>query len=185
MRIIGGTKRGARLETPSGRSTRPMPDRVRQSLFDILGQDMTGRRFLDLFCGTGAVGLEAASRGAVRCVLVDSGREAVQVCGRNIARLAMAGRVSLMPVDAARAVEELAARGGTFDVVFAGPPFRLDVEAVRTLVERVAVSPLLAEGGLVVVQLKSDVGSFAPAELTLVDDRIYGINRLFFFRKNL
>jgi 16S rRNA (guanine966-N2)-methyltransferase len=162
-----------------------MPDRVRQSLFDILGQDMTGLRLLDLFCGTGAVGLEAASRGAARCVLVDSGREAVQVCGRNIDRLAMPGRVSLMPIDAARAVEELAGRGETFDVVFAGPPFRLSVEAVRTLAERVAASPLLAEGGLVVVQLRSDVGSFAPGGLTLVDDRTYGINRLFFFRQNL
>jgi len=172
------------LEAPSGRSIRPMPDRVRQSLFDILGQDMTGLRLLDLFCGTGAVGLEAASRGAARCVLVDSGREAAQVCGRNIARLAMEGRVSLMPVDAARAVSDLAGRGETFDVIFAGPPFRLSVEVVRTLVERVAASPLLAGDGLVVVQLRSDVGSFSPGGLALVDDRTYGKNRLFFFRRS-
>jgi 16S rRNA (guanine966-N2)-methyltransferase len=151
MRVIGGVNRGRRLLAPRGRRTRPTAERVREALFDVLGPRVHGSRVLDLFAGTGAIGIEALSRGAVRAVFVEKDREALRALRRNLASLGVsrsAGRV--VAGDVVPALPALVASEAPFDLVFLDPPYE-SVLAGRTL-EAVGRSGLLTPGARVVVQ---------------------------------
>jgi 16S rRNA (guanine(966)-N(2))-methyltransferase RsmD len=127
-RIIGGKGRGRRLKAPKGMETRPTGARVRQTLFDILAPHLVGCRFLDAFAGSGAVGLEALSRGAARVVLVDHDREAVAAIEHNVRLLAPEdGQVEVLRQDARTAGRALVDRGVRFDVVFLDPPYESEL----------------------------------------------------------
>ena len=117
MRIVAGSHKGARIFAPKGRGTRPTSDRVREALFQIVGS-VEGMRVLDLFAGSGALGLEALSRGATTAVFVESDRDAVRTIERNVEKLGLAG-ASIVRSDA---LSFLAADGGRYDVVFVDPP---------------------------------------------------------------
>ena len=120
MRIIGGAWRGRRIEVPRERDLRPTPDRVRETLFNWLGQTLEGAVCLDLYAGSGVLGFEAASRGAVRVVLVERARGALAAL--HATRMALDARqVEIVLADALRYLEASDAR---FDVVFLDPPFR-------------------------------------------------------------
>jgi 16S rRNA (guanine966-N2)-methyltransferase len=177
VRIIGGTLGGRRLRAPRGSATRPTADRVREALFNILG-DVAGRRVLDLFAGTGALGLEAVSRGAALAVLVDRGADAARCLVDNAAALGLAGVARVLRADAAQALGRLAAAGERFDLVFADPPYAA-AESARVLA---ALSPVLAPGARVVVEHDRRA---PPAErygaLALVDRRRYGDTEVSFY----
>jgi 16S rRNA (guanine966-N2)-methyltransferase len=148
-RIIGGQGKGRRLKAPKGLATRPTGARVRQTLFDILAPRLPGCRFLDAFAGSGAVGLEALSRGAARVVLVDQGREAVTALEHNAELLARAGgQVEVFRQDARTAARTLAERGFLFDVVFLDPPY--ESELYVPLLE--LSEALLDHGGVAVAE---------------------------------
>jgi 16S rRNA (guanine(966)-N(2))-methyltransferase RsmD len=148
-RIIAGKGKGRRLKAPAGEATRPTAARLRQSLFDILSPRLPGCRFLDLFAGSGAIGLEALSRGAVHVTLVDEDREAVDSIRRNAAALAAAGgEARVLRQDARAAVMGLAAAGDRFDLVYLDPPYGSDL--YEPVLERVA--PLLRDDGLAVAE---------------------------------
>lgn len=153
VRIIGGSHRRRLLRFPDRPGLRPTPDRVRETLFNWLGQDLTGRCVLDLFAGSGALGLEAASRGATEVVLIDADRLAVEALRQNVRSFGMGG-VQVLQGDA---LEFLRTDRRQFDVVFADPPFA-EADPPR-LLGRVAshVTPL----GVVYVE--------APAEVAAVD----------------
>ena len=172
VRIGAGRWKGRLLEVPQG--ARPTSSRAREALFDILQERVAGSRVLELYAGSGAVGLEALSRGAARSVLVEPSASALE---RNLGRLAPeAGTFELLCREAAAAVSELLRRGERFDIVFADPPY------ASGLSPDVApgVARLLAEGGTFVLQ--GDVGRDPlPAGLTLADRRAYGRNVLRFF----
>lgn len=119
MRVIGGKYRRRLLDFPDGAGLRPTPDRVRETLFNWLGQDLHGWVCLDLFAGSGALGFEAASRGAARVVMIERNREALAALARNRAALG-ASEVDIVPGDA---LSWLAANHQMFDLVFADPPF--------------------------------------------------------------
>jgi 16S rRNA (guanine966-N2)-methyltransferase len=162
MRVIAGRLRGRRLKTPKGRqTTRPTSDRVREALFSMLG-DLQETVVLDLFAGTGALGIEALSRGAGRVVFVERDAAAVAVLRANLDDLGLAREeASLRVGDALRALRTARARGETYDLVFVDPPYA----QVRELESELsALLPgLLAPGARVVVE--SD--RRAPAELAL------------------
>jgi 16S rRNA (guanine966-N2)-methyltransferase len=124
MRIIAGTLGGRRLHAPRGRSTRPTADRVKEALFSILGppRARAGGRFraLDLFCGSGALGLEAVSRGADEAVLVDEDRDAVEAAERNVRELGLNDRVRVLRREAGAALRDL---DGAFAWIFVDPPY--------------------------------------------------------------
>ena len=122
IRIIGGTMRGRAIRFPDAPDLRPTPDRVRETLFNWLGQELTGKRCLDLYAGSGALSLESASRGAALCVAVDSNRALVQALRDNAERLAAAA----LETHVADARAFLARESRVFDVVFLDPPFRED-----------------------------------------------------------
>lgn len=137
MRIIGGQWRSRRLHFPDVPGLRPTPDRVRETLFNWLGQDLTGLRGLDLFAGSGALGFEAASRGAREIILVEQDRKAVEALRAN-ARALQAQSVEVVHADA---LEFLRTRRGTYDVVFLDPPYSLWEQApgeVASLLSRLA-----------------------------------------------
>ena len=170
MRIIAGSARSRAIEAPKGMDTRPTLDRVRENLFNILGHRVYHARVLDLFAGSGALSLEAISRGASEAVLVDHAR-AANLCERqNAERLGFAGqcRILLSPWEAA--VRTLRREGAQFDLVFLDPPYALsDLGEVTE-----ALLPLLAEDARVIVEHEGGKPSRVSAGLRLVDTRKYG-----------
>ncbi|HYK41782.1 MAG TPA: 16S rRNA (guanine(966)-N(2))-methyltransferase RsmD [Thermoanaerobaculia bacterium] len=172
IRISAGRWKAKALEVPA--SARPTSARAREALFDLLGEELAGARFLDLYAGSGAVGIEAVSRGAARAVLVDRDSSVLE---KNVDRLGFAPDVAVLRLAAADALRVLASRGDRFDVIFADPPYG-DGPAVPYGLERI-----LAPGGVIVVQL--DEGGPAPEieHLAATDERRYGRNRLAFYRR--
>ena len=148
MRIVGGTRRGRKLLPPRSSATRPTADRVRETLFNVLGQTLSGGDVLDLYAGTGALGLEALSRGAERAVLVDVAAEAAELCRRNASALGFEKEVSVLRLRAERAVERFEQEGRRFVLAFADPPYA--AKAGAWVVG--AVAPLLTQGGTLVVE---------------------------------
>ncbi len=147
LRIVGGQWKRTPIHVPDVAGLRPTPDRVRETLFNWLGQRLDGWRCLDLFAGTGALGLEAASRGAAQVVLVERDRRARAAIAATIERLD-ALQLSLVADDAFAALQRLARSGARFDLVFVDPPFGEALHA-RALE---ALPPVLAPGALVYVE---------------------------------
>ncbi len=141
MRIIGGTWRSRLITFPPRIDLRPTPDRVRETLFNWLGQDLAGKTCLDLFAGSGALGFEAASRGAKRVIMVERDPAAFRALKANAGALG-AGVVELKHADA---LEFLRADDGTYDVVFLDPPFRADYlpQALTALIPRLASGAMI------------------------------------------
>ena len=123
MRIISGMSKGRKLVTPKSLSLRPTSDRVKESIFNILSEEIEGGVVLDLFAGTGNLGIEALSRGAKNVIFVEKGRHALGLIQRNLAQLGLGERSEVLPIDAIRAIGILKQRGKTFDVIFMDPPY--------------------------------------------------------------
>jgi 16S rRNA (guanine(966)-N(2))-methyltransferase RsmD len=123
MRIISGTSKGRKLTTPKNLSLRPTSDRVKESIFNILREGIEGRMVLDLFAGTGNLGIEALSRGAKKVIFVEKGRHALNLIQRNLAQFGLERRSEVLPIDANRAIGILKRRGKTFDLIFMDPPY--------------------------------------------------------------
>jgi 16S rRNA (guanine966-N2)-methyltransferase len=160
-RVIAGAAGGRRLSVPAGRDTRPTSDRAREGLFgtvQAIHGPLAGASLLDLYAGSGAVGLEALSRGAARAALVDSDPRALRVIRANVAALALPG-AQVIP----GRVETLLAKGpaglgGPFDVVFADPPYALPGEAVTAMLGTLAGEGWLVPGALVAVERSTRSG---------------------------
>ncbi|MDC0707191.1 16S rRNA (guanine(966)-N(2))-methyltransferase RsmD [Stigmatella sp. ncwal1] len=183
MRIVAGSARGRALQgpKPTSRHIRPTADRVRETLFNVLGQWLEGQAVLDLYAGTGALGLEALSRGAGRAVLVDSDREAQALCRQNTDALGFSSQVELLPLSVARAVEQLGQKGLSFELIFADPPYA--ARGVETVLEQVARSKLLTSGGMLVVEHdKREVAPDSHEGLERVDQRKFGDTVASFYR---
>lgn len=123
MRIIAGTFGGRRLHPPKGTAIRPTADRVREAIFSIIGPAVAGAKVLDLFAGTGAMGLEALSRGASRTTFVDQSRHAVQLIRHNVELCRIADRVSVIQGSVNQVIPRLAAQQEAFDLIFIDPPY--------------------------------------------------------------
>ena len=179
MRIISGEARGRHLRAPRGAATRPTADRVREALFNILG-DVAGLAVLDLFAGTGALALEALSRGAAQAVLVDSAEPAVRVIQANVATLGYQERARVLRLDVVRALRVLERQGARFDLVFIDPPY--EGSAATVTLAALGSGSLLAPDGLVVVE--HDTRN-EPAEqhgvLHLGERRKYGQTEVSFY----
>jgi 16S rRNA (guanine966-N2)-methyltransferase len=147
VRIIAGSHRGTRIFAPPGRETRPTGDRVRESAFSLIGP-VDGADVLDLFAGSGALGLEALSRGAARAVFVESDRDACRTIERNLEKLRLRGTVLCQ--DALRALAAEAAAERRYDLVLADPPYELFSRLQTSLATYLPA--ILAEDGLAVVE---------------------------------
>ena len=177
MRIIAGTMRGMKLEAPAGDRVRPTLDRVRESLFNILAPDLEGATFLDLYAGSGANGIEALSRGALRAVFIDNHPQSAKCIRKNLATTRCEDRGTCMSY---RLPEDLRRIPGTFSLIFADPPF--DYGDYTGLIEAIANANVLAAGGKLIVEhgFKSDLPEVA-GHLTRTQERRYGKTELTFY----
>jgi 16S rRNA (guanine966-N2)-methyltransferase len=123
MRIISGTSKGRKLATPRNQSVRPTSDRVKESIFNILGEEIEGKRVLDLFAGTGNLGIEALSRGAEKTIFVERGRQALRLIQKNLHQSGLEDQSEIIPKDVNRAIGILKQRGESFDVILMDPPY--------------------------------------------------------------
>lgn len=164
MRVIAGKFKSRRLRTLRGISLRPTSDRLRETLFDILGNTVEGSVFIDLFAGTGAVGIEAISRGARCAVFVENHAAAVRLIRENLTSLGVASEAEVVPMDAMRTLETLAARREPVDFIFLDPPYA-QAREYRRVLEFIGGSEMLSDAGLVIVEhaKKLELPLFAEA----------------------
>lgn len=168
MRVIAGVFGGRRLQAPAGSDTRPTSDRVREALFSVLGEEVVGTRVLDLFAGSGALGIEALSRGAAEATFVDSAPAAVRAINANLGALGIDAAVRRM--DALVFLRGASRRGPDYDLVFVDPPYRLAAQLGAELSSR--LPDLLATGATVVCE--SARRHPLALDLPLRDERRYG-----------
>ncbi|MFO1133177.1 MAG: 16S rRNA (guanine(966)-N(2))-methyltransferase RsmD [Hyphomicrobiales bacterium] len=183
MRIVGGKFKGHSIAPPSGSATRPTTDRVRESVFNILahgidGLELEGARVLDLFAGTGAMGLEAVSRGARFCQFVEESAEARGLIRKNADALGVIGLVKIWRRDAT-SLGPCAPQPG-FDLVFADPPYGkgLGEKALKSVIAGGWLNP----AGIVVLEESQKAEIADIAGLTLIDERGYGDTKIRFYR---
>ena len=170
MRIISGEAKGRTIEAPSGRNTRPTLDRVRENIFNMIQGDVPGSRTLDLFAGSGALSLEALSRGAVYAVLADNDRKACETQRKNIDRLGFGERTRILHCDWKAAVSALKAEENAFDLVFLDPPYRMT--DLRELFRHLL--PLLAPDALIVLEHEAEKSPLATDDFKVVKERSWG-----------
>jgi 16S rRNA (guanine966-N2)-methyltransferase len=155
MRVIAGTYRSRILKSLKGLALRPTSDRLRETLFNVLGASVAGSRFIDLFAGTGAIGIEALSRGAAEAVFVENHAPAVALIRRNLESLSIRSGVTVIAMDALRGLERLSAsrkrESAGYDFVFLDPPYAAAKDYARVL-EFLGSANLVASGGMVVAE---------------------------------
>ena len=143
MRIIAGEAKGREIQAPKGSNTRPTLAKVKEAMFGMIQFDLLGASVLDLFAGSGALGIEAVSRGAKRAVFCDADRQAVAVIRANLKKLGFENRASVFQGDSLSVLERLASEGAKFDIVLLDPPYETDLEtsALKLLDELSLLSP--------------------------------------------
>lgn len=168
MRVIAGSAKGRSLIAPATRDTRPLTDRAKEGIFSALGQGVVDSEVLDLYAGSGAIGIEALSRGARRCTFVENGRKALVALRQNLATLGFANRAV---VSDRRVANFLASADGSFDLVFLDPPWSLaDEEVTREIRAAAALDP----GELVVHRRRTSAVPPAPVGWQLRATYRYG-----------
>lgn len=185
MRVIAGSAKGRRLKSPDTLETRPILDRVKTALFDILAPDITDARFLDLFAGTGQIGIEALSRGAAAATFVELSPEIVKLVRENLALTRLEANADVIRADAFAFLRNAHAQGRQYDIVYVAPPQYKQMAAQA--LERLDRAPLTAPGGMVIVQIhpreRPDIAPLALTRLRLYDERTYGSTLLMFFEQ--
>lgn len=179
-RVISGKAKGRRLKLVPGDTTRPIMDRVKESLFNILG-DVSETRWLDLYAGTGQVGIEALSRGAAAVVFVDKGRAAIQTIRDNLAHTQLIEGTNVIQADALAFLRESGER--PFDIIYVAPPQYREMWIGALLAIDAAVERYLTKEGLAVAQIDPrEFKELGLIHLTLIDKRRYGSTLLCFYQ---
>lgn len=178
MRVIAGAAKGRKLLSVSGQATRPITDRVKKSLFDILGERVVDALFLDLFAGTGSVGIEALSRGARRAVFVERSRQALKVIVENLKATGLADRAQVVSADAFKFLKR--AFDEKFDIIYMAPPQYKGLWAKMLLA--LDKRELLTSEGLIIAQMHpKEFVALDLKSLQLTDQRRYGSTLLCFY----
>lgn len=182
MRIIGGKHRGTKLYTLEGENTRPTLDRVKEPLFSILNFDIPNAVILDLFAGSGALGLESISRGARKVYLCDKSSQAIHIIEKNVEKLKSNADITIINKDYLKALESLNEK---IDIVFLDPPYMTDF--AEKACEKIIQSDLLSEDGIIVIETdRKDelVKNITKSDMfDIFDERKYGRAELLFLRK--
>lgn len=190
MRIIAGTKRGTKLLPPKGDTTRPILDRVKESLFSVLYKyDVIKDGFIaDLFCGTGSLGLEAASRGAERVVFIEQNKNVVAILKQNIEKAALLDSTEVIRANAFKTVAPAGLGGRKYDLVFVDPPYKMSIntKAGSQLYNLlILLNDQLAENGITIVRTQSNVHLLDEYEnLRIIDRREWGTMAVTILRFN-
>ena len=183
LRVIGGTKKGARLRTPSGLSTRPLLGRIKEALFSILDPIIGSCEFLDLFAGSGSVGIEALSRGAAACTFVEQDAACIRVIKENLRTLELHNQSNVMRAHVQSALRRLDKATRQFDLIFIGPPYGQNL-AHQTLIQ-LARLRVVAPEGIVIAQIgRRETLDKHYGELHLFRTKTYGETTLRFYRRH-
>lgn len=180
MRIIAGKYRSLPLEAVKGSNTRPTTDKIKEAVFNSIGPYFDGGRMLDLYAGSGSVGLECISRGMEEVIFVDKSYDAISTIKKNIAFVKVPSQCTVLKMDALMAVKRMAAEGKTFDLVYLDPPYanQQNEKVMNALCEL----DLLKEDAVVVVEsLKEDVFPDEVGYLSKYKEALYGITRISYY----
>ncbi len=178
MRVISGSARGLKLSAPEGLSTRPTTDRIKESLFNIIAFDLYGCRFLDLFSGSGGIGIEALSRGAVKAVFVDHAQSSIKVIKSNIEKARLSDRAEVLCMNVGAAVAALGKRNESFDIIFMDPPYSMGLTD-STLYSILDAGILAPEGMIIAEQsVQETVPEIEDLEIVRIKD--YKITKMTF-----
>lgn len=180
MRIIGGTHGGRKIRSPEGKNTRPTTDFVREALFNILGSYVVESNILDVFAGTGAVGLEALSRGAQTATFIEKDPKAFLIIKQNLKDLNLQDKAFLIKDDALSALKNLDKKGQSFDIIFMDPPY--NENHIKPCMEFLRKSTVLKNGDVLIVQYPKNE-SMDYEGFLLKKHKVYGRTALSFFAK--
>lgn len=182
MRIISGTARGTKLYTLDGENTRPTLDRIKESLFNIIKNKIIDSEVLDLFAGSGAIGLEFASRGAKKVILCDSSREATKIINKNIEKTNLKEKVELKQSTSEKLLSDY--KGKKFDIIFIDPPY--NSQLIAKSVEKIFQNDMLSTEGIMILETDQEeriLKEIKKYEENIYDIRRYGRVKLIFMRK--
>lgn len=154
MRVISGTARGLKLKAPEGTNTRPTTDRIKESLFNIIAPYIQETVFLDLFSGSGAIGIEALSRGAKKGIFIDSSKESYEIIKQNISSARFLEKSEVYNIDCLSAIDKLADKKMCFDIIFMDPPYSKDF--VQPILSKIKLKNLLKEDGIIICEQHID-----------------------------
>lgn len=182
MRVIAGSARSLPLKTVRGSQTRPTTDRIKETLFNMIAGDIPGGRFLDLFSGSGGIGIEALSRGAALAVFVEKDRAALAVIRQNLSFTRLSGRAKVIGQDAVNAVSVMDG-GRPFDVIFMDPPYGHDLE--RRILEVLKDNSVADRNTRIIIEasMETDFSYLDALGYEMERDKRYGSNRHIFVRK--
>lgn len=181
MRVISGTARGLKLKAPEGLSTRPTTDRIKESLFNIIAADLYQCRFLDLFSGSGAIAIEALSRGADKAVMVDADFKSINVIKDNVKKARVSDRAEILKCDVSSAISKLGARGEKFDIIFMDPPYNKNL--VNSALEHIIRFDILDDQGYIIAEQSQEesIPNINGLKVSRVKD--YKITKMTFLEK--
>jgi 16S rRNA (guanine(966)-N(2))-methyltransferase RsmD len=178
MRVIAGSAKGCALKPPEGRSTRPTTDRVKESLFAVIQFEIAGSRVLDLFAGSGALGIEALSRGATWAVFVDKDEKSTALVRENLTKARLLAKAEVQKKDYAAALRGFS-QG--FDIIFLDPPYAQGL--YEDTLNRILQHECLNDGGVIIVEYETSRVFSVPKAYTVAKEKKYGNTSLAYIRK--
>lgn len=181
MRIISGKARGTKLYTLDGTATRPTLDRVKESLFNIIQNDIEDSTVLDLFSGSGAIGLEFLSRGAKRAVLCDSSKDAIKIIKQNVQKTHFEEKVEVYNMEFTKLVERL--QNQKFDIIYIDPPYATDF--IKISLEKIIEYELVNENTKIIVEIDDEtriLNQIEKMDVEITDKRKYGRATIIFLK---
>ena len=181
MRIIGGKARGTKLYTLEGTTTRPTLDRVKESIFNIIQNDIQGSNFLDLFSGSGAIGLEAISRGAEKAILCDKSKEAINIIKKNIEKTHASGQVELYNQDFEEVLKNIKEH---IDIIYIDPPY--ETNYIQKALKIIQQSEFVNDNTKIILETDDDkkvLEQIKDLKFEIIDKRKYGIAHIIFLQK--
>lgn len=181
LRIISGKCRGTKLEAPGGMSTRPTTDRIKETLFNIIAFDLPGCKFLDLFGGSGAIGIEALSRGAEKVVFIDNGQEATKCINKNLQKTGLQNLGIVYNIDVYSGIKKLGSQNAKFDIIFLDPPYNL--VGLNEIFKEIVENDLLADKGYIILENASEAIKIENEKLKLAREKVYKTTTLSFFER--
>lgn len=181
MRVISGKCRGTHLMAPEGMETRPTTDRIKETLFNMIAFDIPECQFLDLFSGSGAIGIESLSRGAKRAVFVDQGEKALACIKANLEKTRLTADAKVIGTNVLDAIRMLARNHEAFDIIFLDPPYAL--EGIDRILEAIEKNNLLNEEGYIILERSTNSIVKLPQSLVLWKEKQYRTTTLSFIKK--
>ena len=184
MRVIAGKARRLILKSVPGFDTRPTLDKIKETLFNILAPYISGSSFLDLFSGSGSIGIEALSRGSSFCAFAENNKQAVKCIQENLAHTHLSDDALVIPKNVLAAINELSLKGCVFDIVYMDPPYESGYE--ETVLETLKTSGIINENTLVIIEADkhNDFEFLKNSDYTVVREKIYKSNKHIFLRLN-